>query len=435
MSIQNFQYEIKVIEFGLSAKHQEATAFVRGIIKQNLIGWPFTLELELGEGGVWKKRKIYPNSDGPLGQVLRQNAVIADKIASHSINIMKTINMWPSAQEESGAKISTNQEVIPAEVNDVTMVSFRSGMLGLPSPHWDCMWERIFCRLDSDPFIQVPGFSTEQVREALENVSRVFTQEWVQARYKEAGYSGMGDAFEDNTAKGWFPATHLARLAVGAICRDPGLHYLVELGLALSDLKEFEGFERLTAQLARSPGTLHHLCVAAELHRRGLLQGLEPKTGSGSDRDDLLISDGDLLLQVEVKEFSSKRPFKQLIGQIEKKVEKLPKEIDRPIVFHVAFDDSADSEQNVGEFRKAFLAELESYKPKIPNKISAIVVTDRFVNSKGGHVKRENIAVITNPQAMVTVTEHLLHWVFQDSEHEHFYPHFSVGSGQGFTFG
>ncbi len=434
MSVQKFQYKIKAIEFGLDAKNREPTAFVHGSLTQALVGWPFTLELELGNDGVWQRRIITANSDGPLGQLLNKNEV-ADKITSHSSNILKTVNMWPDAQEEAGAKMSSNQEVIPANVDDVTIVSFRSGMLGLPSPDWCSMWDKIFSRLEADPFLQVLGFSADQIREALENVSRGFTHDWVKARYKEAGYSGMGDKFEDNTVKGWFPATHLARIAVGAICRDPGLHYLVELGMALGDLEGFDGFARLTAQLARSPGSLHHLCVAAELHRRGLLAGLEPETGSGSDRNDLLISDGEQVLQVEVKEFSSQRPFKQLIGEIDKKVGRLPTQITEPVVFHVAFNDSAGDEANVGEFRKAFLADLDHYKTKIPNKISAIVVTDRFVNSKGGHVRRENLAILTNPDAVIKVDEQVLHRIFQDSELEHFYPHYHVGTGQGFSFG
>ena len=50
----------------------------------------------------------------------------------------------------------------------------------------------------------------------------------------------------------WFPAYHLARTALGAICIDPGWNYLVEIGLSLSELTGFNGLQKLEQQLAAS---------------------------------------------------------------------------------------------------------------------------------------------------------------------------------------
>lgn len=171
---------------------------------------------------------------------------------------------------------------------------------------------------------------------------------------------------------------------------------MVEIGLSIHELQEFKGVQRLKQQIARSPGTQHHLCLAAELYRRGYLLALEPPTGSGGSTNDLFVTCGDLQYEIEVKEFASQDPGAKLLKEINEKSSKLPKCPAKPIVFHaVLVGNGAFDKAKEDRFFQS-IRELE-LKQNMPRNISAVVAGRRFVDSSGGRVKRDAEIRILNP--------------------------------------
>ena len=292
------------------------------------------------------------------------------------------------------------------------------------STNWKHHWDFIEQRVKADPFFEVLGFDKETVQRVLPLIKEIFPTDWVRARYKSAGHSGMADQFEQGP-EGWFPAYHLARTAHGAICRDPGWNYLIEIGLALEVLCDFEGVDRLKRQLTKSPGTQHHVCLAADLHERGLLIGLVSPTGVGAASNDLLAGSGENIFQIEVKEFTSQNPAKQLQREITDKVRKLPQRPEQPVVFHVVLSEK-------GVFEKAkedqFFDAVSNIQDSLPDKVSAVIAGKRFLDSKGGRIKRDIERVVTNPSAINPIEEEYLREVFKANYGEVAYPIYGIGS-------
>jgi hypothetical protein len=332
--------------------------------------------------------------------------------------------MWPSEQNDRSAKISVNERVIPKDVRDSVLVSFRSNILTVPSANWQHLWDHIERRVDADPYFEVLGFDRITIQRVLPSIREIFPNDWARARYTAAGHTGMADQFEPNT-NGWFPAYHLARTAHGAICRDPGWNYMIEIGLALEELREFDGIDRLKRQLTKHPGTQHHVCLAADLHKSGVLIGLEPPTGVGSASNDLLVGLREIVFQVEVKEFTSIKPAKQLKKEIADKVRKLPQRPEQPVVFHVVLNEK-------GFFDKKreddFLTAITELQDSLPDQISAVVAGKRFVDSKGGRVKRDIERIVTNTTAIAPIDEQDLRVVFKANYVDVEYPLYGIGS-------
>lgn len=184
---------------------------------------------------------------------------------------------------------------------------------------------------------------------------------------------------------------------------------MVEIGLSIRELHGFAGLQRLTQEIVRNPGTQHHLCLAAELFRRGHLQALEPKTGSGGAKNDLLVKCGGQLYEIEVKEFSSRAPGNKLASEIASKSKHLPMYPERPVVFHAVLIGN-------GIFSKAkediFFQEVKNLARNIPKNISAVVAGRRFVDASGGHVKRDTEIRVLNPAALVPSSEEDLATLF-----------------------
>jgi hypothetical protein len=231
----------------------------------------------------------------------------------------------------------------------------------------------------------------------------------------------MGDPYERTET--WSPAFILARTALGSVCVDPSWNYLVELGLALQELAGFDGMERLRGKLPRSPGTQHHVCMAAELYRRGLLEGLEPAAGAGAASNDLLVGTGADAFQVEVKEFSSSTPSRTLAKELTTKQAQLPAQPLIPTVFHAVLSETQALEK---EREQEFCDRVRELV--IPTKISAIVIGRRFIDGAGGRVKRDVVAVLLNPNAVQPIAAPLLEYVFQKNYDALVYPVHALGS-------
>lgn len=424
----NIHYEIKALRFGRHGDDNVTVAIARG--DANVDGDAFRFELALAPiaDGQWRLVDLSWSANQTVPAILG-NVQFVQAIVNCSARLLDTINMWPSEQTSCGARLSLNERVIPEGVRDKVLVSFRPNILNVPSAGWHHLWNHIERRVDADDSFEVLGFEKATIQKVLPDLQNVFTDEWVGERYRAAGSSGMADEFEHGN-NGWFPAYHLARTAHGAICRDPGWNYLVEIGLALAALREFEGIEQLKRQLACSPGTQHHLCLAANLHERGLLVGLEPPTGIGTASNDLLVGLNERRFQVEVKEFTSRNPARRLRKEIEDKIKKLPQVLKEPVVFHVVLSESGifDKKREDG-----FFEAVAKLRENLPDKISAIVAGKRFVDSKGGRVKREIDQFVTNPLAVAPIDEQDLRVVFEANYRDAEYPLYGIGTF--FVFG
>jgi len=416
-------YEIKGLRFGRHGEDNTSVAIARGdaIVSGAVSG--FELILSPISDGQWKLVNLGWHTDGSLPPILHEQQSMK-ALVNCAARILDTINMWPSEQAEGGASLCMNQRVIPKDVRDRTLVSFRPKILNVPSASWHHLWDHIEGRVEGDTFFDVLGFDRITVQRVLPLIKEIFPSDWVRARYAAASHSGMSDQF-DSGLDGWFPAYHLARTAHGSICRDPGWNYLVEIGLALETLRDFEGVDRLKRQLAKSPGTQHHLCLASDLHKRGLLKGLEPLTGVGAATNDLLVGLNGNMFQVEVKEFTSQYPAKRLQREIANKVVKLPQKLEQPVVFHVVLNEKGVFDK---EREDCFFSAITELQDSLPAIISAVVAGKRFLDSKGGRIKRNIEKVVTNATAIAPIDEEYLRAVFETNYSNVEYPIYGIGS-------
>ena len=416
-------YEIKDIRFDQYGEDNFSVAIAQGDATVDEVASRFELTLKPVADGQWQFVNLDWHIDSSPPSVLGEQECIKALI-NCTARLLYTINIWPGEQTEGGARLSLNERVIPENVRGRVLISFRSSILNIPSVRWVHLWDRIERRIEADPFFEVLGFKKEAVQSALPIIKEIFPTDWVRARYAAAGNCGMADQFEQGS-EGWFPAYHLARTAQGSICRDPGWNYLVEIGLALEVLCDFEGIDRLKRKLTKSPGTQHHLCLAANLHERGLLRGLEPLTGVGAASNDLLVGEGKDIFQVEVKEFTSRNPARQIQREIADKVKKLPPRPKQSVVFHMVLNEN-------GLFYKkgedCFLDAITELQNSLPDKISAIIAGKIFVDSKGGRIKRNVDQIVTNPTAIVPIGKEYLQKVFEANFSEVEHPTYGIGT-------
>ena len=419
---RNVRCEILDVRFAVFAATSEHCTEVLGRARVGSFKSHFTMTIVPRPDGEWAVRNIRWNRSSVPTEL--ESDDLAKELVNRAARLLDTINMWPAEQVSAGARVSINQRVIPAEHADRTIVSSRHNLLSLRNTAWPQLWERIERRLQYDPYFEVVGFDRATVRAALPYLKQVFSGEWVKARYRQAGLVELGSAL-DPQDEGFSPAYHLARTALGAICRDPGWNYLVEIGLALSRLEEVDGVQRLRDQLARSPGAQHHICLAAEMKKRGHLLGLEPFSGSGAARCDLLLSQNARTYQVELKEFSSRNPLQKLRTELNAKTRKLPESPNFPIVFHVVFRETGADDVQI---EQRFFKEVSQIVDEMPPKISAVVTGRRFVDSRGGPVKRDSDSVIFNDRSIIPAVEDDLRNLFRPNYDRAEMPYYGLAS-------
>ncbi len=357
-----------------------------------------------------------------------QDPKILKALVDRAATLLKTINAWPEDVESNrAARLVLNEKLAPSDVADRVIISFRPKMLYLPMASWDSTWPLIEGRVKADTYFRVNGFSREEVEEAIEPLREIFSGPWVRARYREALKEKEEPTMAADFPPGsrhWFPAYHLARTALGAICIDPGWNYLVEIGLSIRDLHGFKDLHKLTRHLAKSPGTQHHLCLAGELLRRDYLIELEPQG------NDLLVTRGKQMYEIEVKEFSSQSPTRRLSRLIERKSNRLSKSPERPVVFHAVLIENGVFEKGKEE---KFFREVMGLVEFLPSNISAVVAGRRFVDSAGGRVKRDAEVIVLNPAAFAPSSKEDLAAIFARNYKTIQYPIFGIGSFFYFT--
>lgn len=416
-------YQFSSIRFCPHGPNQESVVEFKGhaFVGAYLSG--FVLKLAPLPDGQWKGRTLDWAVEQNRPQVLRSEGFVQNLI-NQAARLLGTINMWPTAQEAGGARLAMNQRLIPEEHTAHTCLSHRHDLLSLPMSDWANIWDLIERRNEHDKYFEVLGYNREEIKAILPELQQIFSADWVRARYRQAGFDRLADPLEHED-EGFFPAYHLARTALGGICRDPGWGYLAEIGQALLALRGVEGMERLKRQLTRHSGAQHHLCLAAELHERGILSGLEPLSGSGSARCDLLATLEGTTYQVELKELSSRSPLRRLQSELLQKSDKLPTTPTYPVIFHVVFKEVGARDI---EFERTFFEQIEAIAGEIPPKISAVVSGRRFVDANGGKVKHDYNAIILNDDALVPSNRTHLETLFEANYTEALMPFFGVTS-------
>jgi len=425
----HLHYEFHSIRFANDSNANTGMAYTSGKVSVAGVDGRFGLALSPMDGGEWKLRDT--RCSGDFAELLRCKEVLQE-LVNRAALLLKTINVWAEeAASGEGAKLFVNQQLAPSQFSGRVMISFRPDMLSLPMAQWDDMWSLIEGRVRNDPYFRVHGFGGDEVQQAIQALKQIFPGSWVRKRYRRqdgANPKMASDLPQDS--EGWFPASHLARSALGAICIDPGWNYLTEIGLSILELQGFNGLQRLKKQVSRSPGTQHHLCLAAELFRRGHLLALEPSTGSGGASNDLLVRCGDRQYEIEVKEFSSTNPASNLAREIENKCKKLPERLERPVVFHAVLLEKGKFEKSKEDL---FFEAVRELAPNMSRKISAVVAGRRFVDASGGRVKRDAEVRILNPDAFVPSNTEDLAALFAKNYDSVQYPVFGIGSFFNFT--
>ncbi len=139
----------------------------------------------------------------------------------------------------------------------------------------------------------------------------------------------------------------------------------------------------------------------------------------------MLVGMGENLFQVEVKEFTSQNPEKRLQREIADKIKKLPQQLEQPVVFHVVL-----SEKGVFDKKREdrFLDAITGLQGSLPDEISAVVAGKRFVDSKGGRIKRDIERVVINATAITPIDEEYLRVVFKANYRHTEYPIYGIGS-------
>lgn len=351
------------------------------------------------------------------------------EIAKPAINVLarvlQTTNMWAGEQSDGAGTIVMNQRHLLGQARSTLLSSYRYGVGDLTPPPWDELWARIESRLEHDPALVVHGFSREEFKRALMKTRTVFPASWVRRRYVDAlGDTDMNGVL-DREARGWFPAYQLARTATGAICYDPGLSFLAEIGCALVELEGFDGVELLRRQLARSIGMQHHLSLAADLYQRKLLTGLEPHTGGGSARSDILAQVDGRVYEIEMKAFTSSRPDLRLAKEIAEKATKVPREPERPVVVYAVL---ANGSTGGREVHQLFMEAVDQLAGALPPNISALAAGEVVVDASGGRAKRTLERVRLNRAAVVPSRQEDLDILFTSQHSEILRPAFGVMS-------
>jgi hypothetical protein len=386
--------------------------------------FPARLGFVWGDDGIGQLRKI-SWTERPL-KSLPEGGL--QKIANLCAEILLPLNMWSGPQTEKGVRLQLGTgRPPPGELGHVWF-SHRPGILKLSSPPWDSLWPRIERRVDFDEAFAVQGFGRAEVKQAIAQLSKTFPWDWVQARYRAAGFHYANADFGPGN-DGYFPAYQFARTASGALCIDAGWKYLAELGLAMDKLQKLNGIDRLRRGLASQTGTQHHVCMAADFFDRGLLRGLEPEVGSGSARNDLLVELKGRNHQIELKEFSSATPIKKLKRELAEKAAQLSEKPDAPVIFHAVLLEQAGL---IPEREKEFCRSIEENLSDVPKNISAIVVGRRFMDSDGGKIKRDTLQTFLMPNAATPTSEDDLRELFPANYEKLKYPLFGLNAPMHF---
>lgn len=322
---------------------------------------------------------------------------------------------------EGGAQIRVGQTLMSEEQCRDAFSIVRGDILSLYRLDWPKLWPAIENRLMYDPEFWINGFTRHDAMDAAKILKTAFPWEWVRRRYRNAAKKpsevGMWDVMPADQG---FPAYHLARTAIGCICKDPGWNYLITLAESCKLLKGFPKGSSLLQRIATEPGHIHQANFSGYLLQRRLLAEIEPATGSGNARHDMAVRVGDVIFDIEMKALTSSNPARQVTQEIMEKCRKLPSTPPRPVVFFVLL-----VETSVASDHKAWSDQLHSITPEVFERtagVSSVVVGRMFVDSSGGPVKWSFDKFVINDRAHHRVDEPQLRLVFQPNWQRLSYP-------------
>ena len=423
----NFSYIFQALDFVHIETSQTNCALFSGKVFNDKSEYFFRQYLSLLENGEWKLERFdWNKKPNPL----LETKDFLGKLTNKAASLLYPINMWAGEQTESGAKIIMNQKIAPKDVEDNVNVSFRPNILSMPSPSWENIWEKIENRVKYDDHFKVQGFSEEELLAAFDKLKNIFPGTWIKKQYKDqANQSGikieMGMDYPPETSSFWYPSYHIARSSLGAICVDPGLNYLVELGLSLDRLKSVPGIKLLQNSLTKSSGNQHCICIADDFNSRGLLNEVEPQIANGAYRNDLNISYKNQSIDIELKAFTSNSPDKMLSREIKKKIDSLPKTFDRPLIFHAILIENGVFEK---EREKVFYDSIDTIRDELSEGISAVVGGRIFVDSNGGRLKRDCEKICINENSRFKLLESDIKEIFKKNYETASYPIYGIGT-------
>jgi len=423
----NISYIIESLEF-LSHNSTDC-ALLKGYLHNPKLRFPFQLFISHEGQGKWKYEKLILSAHKLNSKTKKQfqSSDFKSQLVSKVSTVLTTINMWYGEQSKQGGKSNLNQFYPPEDAIDKVSVSFRSNVLDIPNTSWDRLWELIKLRANNDEFFWVQGFSQEELFESIEELEQIFPASWIKKQFKddETGeYHSLN--FElPQESKFWYPSYHIARTSIGAICVDPAWNYLIELSNAIKELKSFPKLKSIKNSLTKQAGNQHHLCYANEFKKRKMLVELEPLIGNGPAKNDLLIKFNDQLIDIELKAFTSQSPENRIKKEISKKINQLPKNVARPLIFHLVLI------ENEGYNRTQELNFFESVRridSELLGDIHAVVAGRMFVDSTGGHLKRDIQAVNINSLSKFSISQEEIEEIFKPNYSEIIYPIYGIGS-------
>ncbi len=423
----NFSYIFQALDFVRVEESQANCALLSGKVFNDKSEYYFRQYLSLMDNGEWKLERFDWNKKPDL---ILETKDFLGQLTNKAASLLYPTNMWAGEQTESGAQIIMNQKIAPKDAEHKVSVSFRPNILSVPSSSWENIWAKIENRVRYDDHFKVQGFSEEELLKAFDKLKNIFPATWVKKQYKDqAEKSGlkieMGMDYPPETSSFWYPSYHIARSSLGSICIDPGLNYLVELGLSLDRLKDVTGFNLLQNALTKSSGNQHCICVADDFNTRGLLNEVEPQIANGSYRNDLNITYKDQSIDIELKAFTSNSPDKMLLREIKKKIDSLPKTFNRPLIFHAILIENGVFDK---ERENAFYHSIDTVRDELSESISAVVGGRIFVDSNGGRLKRDCAKIYVNENSRFKLLRSDIQEIFKKNYETATYPIYGIGT-------
>ena len=356
---------------------------VTGVLSEEQKRYPFMMVAEPREKSLAIKhfgwREVPPITD---------KEAVGRQLLRHLSNCLRPLQVVARHDDKDSsmglAWSAPQQNEAGAEAHRIIL---RPGLSKIPGTPWSTLWDRLFFKIKGDPLFSVVGYSSEQVEKSFKQLQQVFDNQWVEQVFKsvlgEESHPTMASEFSHDAAPAWFPAYHLSRIATGVICRDPALNMLVELGLALEQLDDLAGVDSLRQGLAVKPALQHQVCLAADLRRAGF----EQVQALDSPEHPLQVIVDDQPYCIQTHEVG----WENLAGNVAAVL--TPGEAGNPRIVHLVISEGRWYEPDA-----PLPEELEELD--IPTDILAVVIGRRFLDAKGGGLKRNAQKILHNHKSV-----------------------------------
>lgn len=414
------RFEATDVRFAL---HQNTSAAkVLGRITGAGEPFPVCVWLSLGDAGVWTAFRFEGWRSVPDAQ---KNSAMLTDIATFCARLLLLLAMHMQRNPDGSGSLAIGLVTVLDEPETKSFGVQRPQLRRLQIHRWDDLWDRIVERIEHDRYFQVVGYAQHEIRTAASELRKVFPADWVRAKCREVGAVHLG-ADVDPTAPQWFPCYHLARTAHGSLCVDVAWNYLIDLGLSLTELQHFPGFDRMCRTLARSSGTRHHVCLAADFHERGMLVRLEPPMAGSNHLNDMEARLDGRLFHVELKEINTLTTASAMLARVQREIRtksaEVPNSFALPLIMHFVVIGYAEA---VADAERDLITALQNLEG-MPPSISAVVAGTRIVSFDGGRPHNSLKLIRINEQAIQPCSEQLVRALFESQRPEPRTPCFAL---------